>query len=184
MAPLTSTRLAWSVAIAALALWATSVPSTWGQAATGATRWFDDTTPQQTTESEDGAEQPSPACPPTTVTLPAPLSALTPPTFVTPPPPPPQASAGDAQEGVFHLCGGDLSPTARAIEQLIGGRGFSTSLSARGDGCADLTVRVGAPSTGGSATSRLQVSLGDGRNLALQIVSERGATRVDIGPGT
>ena len=35
------TGLAWSVAIASLALWATSVPVTWGQVAAGAARLFE-----------------------------------------------------------------------------------------------------------------------------------------------
>ena len=183
MAPLKSTRLAWSVALAALALWATSVPSTWGQVATGATRWFDDITPQQFDDSaSDSAADPdrAPACPPVTLTVPPAVTAITPPALVNPPPP--QPAAGDSQEGTFHLCGGDTSAAARAIEQLIAGRGVNSSLSVRGDGCADLTIRVTSPSTGGSATSRLQVSLGGGRNLAIQIVSERGATQVDIAP--
>ena len=40
MSPLKSNRLAWSVAVASLALWASSAPVTWGQVATGATSLF------------------------------------------------------------------------------------------------------------------------------------------------
>ena len=83
--------------------------------------------------------------------------------------------------GTFHLCGADPQ-VARAIEQLLAGRSFSTSLSARGDGCADLTVRAtGDAAASGSATTNLSVSLGSGRSLTIQIVSERGATRASIG---
>jgi hypothetical protein len=94
----------------------------------------------------------------------------------------PSPSGPSAQEGTFHLCGAD--PQAeQAIEQLIAGRSFSTSLTARGDGCADLTVRVTGQNAAGSATSNLSVSLGSGQTLSIQIVSERGATRVSIGAG-
>ena len=182
MASLKNTRVAWSVAFASLALWATSVPSTWGQVAAGATRWFDDPVPEQQSNdsssplsAEDTDRQSLPCPPPIVVSIPPTVTAVTPPA-----PPPPPASA-DAQEATFHLCGGDMSAAARAIEQLVAGRGFNSRLSARGDGCADLSVRVTSPATSGSATSRLQVSLGSGQNLSIQIVSERGATRVDIG---
>jgi hypothetical protein len=163
MAPLNSTRLAWSIAIASLALWATSVPLTWGQAAAGA-------------DSDAAADQPP--C----ITLPTPVAPITPALAAIPTPL--SASEPSTGGGTFHLCGADDS-TARAIEQLVGGRSFSTSLSSRGDGCADLTVRpADAVISGNSrAASNVSVSLGSGQNLSIQIVSEGGATHVSIGPG-
>ena len=41
MALLNNSRLAWSVALASLALWATSVPMTWGQLSADANRMLD-----------------------------------------------------------------------------------------------------------------------------------------------
>jgi len=112
----------------------------------------------------------------TPTSLPAPAASAT----AAPPPPAPPSAA--ATEGTFHLCSGsDLSSTARAIEQLVDGRGFSARLMARGDGCADLTIQVTSPASSGSASSRLSVSVGNGQTLTIQIVSDRGATRVDIG---
>jgi hypothetical protein len=97
------------------------------------------------------------------------------------PPSPQEGPAAGAQEGTFHLCGADAQ-VARSIEQLIAGRGFSATLSAKGDGCADLTIRVNLPvSTGSRASSSLKVSLGSGQSLSIQIVSEDGATRVSVG---
>jgi hypothetical protein len=87
------------------------------------------------------------------------------------------------QPGTFHLCGADAG-IARSIEQLIAGRGFSAMLSARGDGCADLTIKPTSPAgTGGRASSNLKISLDSGRNLSIQIVSEAGTTRVDFSQG-
>ena len=62
----------------------------------------------------------------------------------------------------------------------MAGRSFSSSLSSRGDGCADLTIRVTSPVTSGSASSNLTVSLGGGRTLTIKIVSEQGATRATL----
>jgi hypothetical protein len=195
MSPLKSNRLAWSVAAAALALWATSVPSTWGQVASGAARLFDqtdDTTSTSTTSSttittstgidisdtsgvtvmtNDGAPiEPCVPIPPAVAEiLPSVPHAMTPPT-TTPP---------GADQGTFNLCSADPG-TAKAIEDLIAGRGFSSSLIARGNGCAELTVRATSPATSGSATSNLNVSIGSGRSLSIRIVSENGATRVTL----
>ena len=155
MALLNNSRLAWGVAIASLALWATGAPQTFGsvlgfndgQAATG------------------DATQTIPCLPV------APL-------VVTPAPQPDTSSA--TSNGAFHLCGPDPQ-AASAIEQLIGGRGFSASLSARGDGCADLTIQANPQSSvGGSVTSHLVVSLGSGQSLDLQITSQGGLTHVTI----
>ena len=183
MAPLKSAPLAWGIAIAALALWATSVPTTLGHASVGAAGLFNDAAARlDINDTENGQpDQPAPACPPNILTLPPPASDMTPP----PPLTPAQPATVDGQEGTFHLCGGaDTSAAARAIEQLIAGRGFSASLSSRGDGCADLTIRVNSSSTGGSASSRLKVSLGSGQSLDIEILSERGATRVAITQGS
>jgi len=178
MAPLKSTRLAWSVAIASLALWATSAPITWGQVAAGAARFFDDTPIEQTNDAAGTANDPNALnlpCPP----IPAGVIAVSPSSPQTPPPPP-----GSAQDGTFSLCpSGDQQATASAIEQLIAGRGFSASLSSNGTGCAQLTIRVTSQSTSGSASSQLNVGLGSGQTLSLRIVSERGVTHVSIGQG-
>jgi hypothetical protein len=65
---------------------------------------------------------------------------------------------------------------------LIGGRGFNATLSANGDGCADLAIHATSPAAENSrASSSLSVSLGSGANLSIQIVSEAGATHVSIG---
>jgi hypothetical protein len=179
MATLKSTRLAWSVAIASLALWATSVPVTWGQVAAGAARYFDENDSPSTSTSVDDAGAAGAVCPPT------PQIAIIPPAVTAPSEPnPPAADSTTGQEGTFHLCGGDMQPTAQAIEQLIAGRSFSASLSARGDGCADLTIRVASQQkTNGTASSRLNVSLGSGQNLSIQIVSANGMSHVSIGQG-
>jgi hypothetical protein len=165
-----STRLAWSVAIASLALWATSVPMTWGQVAAGASRLMDETLTPTTDDqavTEDGAPTQIP-CPPVAPTpVPAPAPALSNP------------SPADGS-GTFHLCGPD--PQAeQAIAQLIGGHGFSASLSAHGDGCADLTIKVSPQQSNGTASSHLAVSLGAQRTLTLDITSQGGMTHVSIG---
>jgi hypothetical protein len=154
MLRLNSPRLAWSVAVAALALWVTSAPVSLGQAATSVQQIFD-----------DGTQAP---CLP----VPDALQTVTPLFSVTPDP--------SAPSGTFHLCGGDQQSTAHAIEQLIAGHGFSASLASRGDGCADLTIRVAPQLSSGSASSQLNVGLGSGANLSIAIVSESGATRVSI----
>ena len=46
-------------------------------------------------------------------------------------------------------------------------------MTSRGDGCADLTIRATGQTASGSATSNLNVSLGSGRNLSIQIVSDQ-----------
>jgi hypothetical protein len=189
MRPLNSNRVAWSVAAAALALWATSVPTTWGNVASGAARLFDQGTEDTTTSTSittttdinvndmtvvapaDGqvTEQCLPISPAVAEIVPA-IPPVTIPTVSTLP---------NADQGSYRVCGADAN-IARAIEQLIAGRGFSTALVSRGDGCADLTVRVTSPSTSGSATSNLNVSIGSGRSLSMRIVSEHGATHVEL----
>jgi hypothetical protein len=171
-----STRLAWSVAIASLALWATSVPMTWGQVAAGASRLVDETlapTNDEQAVTDDGTSTSVPclAVPPTPV-----------PAAVVPAPVPDNASSAPAgaSSGTFHVCGPD-SQAEQAIAQLIGGRGFSASLSAHGDGCADLTINVSPQPVGGTAASRLAVSLGAQRTLKLDITSQAGITHVSIG---
>ncbi|MGI9145241.1 MAG: hypothetical protein ACR2IK_01615 [Chloroflexota bacterium] len=185
MSPLKSNRLAWSVAAASLALWASTAPVTWGQVATGANSFFAQTasdpaaTNTTTTDiqagdttitTNDGGVQSAP-CP----TPPPTPTQVTPPTPVTP-----AAAAG--QPGTFHICGPD--PTvAPAIERLIGGRGFTATLQSRGDGCADLTVRPNSEPASGSSSSSLSVSLGSGRNLSIHIVSTQGATHATVDAG-
>jgi len=69
---------------------------------------------------------------------------------------------------------------AQAIQDVIGGHGFSTTLRSTGDGCADLTVRPSAGSVSGTASSKVSVGLGDGRTLLIDIVSEQGGTTASI----
>jgi hypothetical protein len=188
MAPLNSSRVAWSIAIASLALWATSAPLTWSQVAVRSAghlfdQAVDDTTTSSTTTvsqtltnetpttTTDDAGAPSAPCPPLAPALTQPAA------------PAPVAPVEGSQQGTFHLCGADAG-VARSIEQLIGGRGFSAALTSHGDGCADLTISASSSgSGGGSATSHLKVSLGSGRSLSIQIVSAGGSTHVDIGQG-
>jgi hypothetical protein len=175
MSRLNSNRLAWSVAAAALALWATSAPSTWGEVASWAARLFDQVDASTSTSSEsttvisvadDGTPiEPCLPIPPAVVeSMPATSPETTPPA---------------ANEARYRLCGADQD-IARAIEQLIAGRGFSTSLMSRGDGCAELIVRITSAGTSGSASSSLNVSIGSGRSLSLKIVSAQGATHVTL----
>ena len=186
MNPFKSNRLAWSVAVASVALWATSAPVSFGQVASGTVRLFDQTNTTDETSivvddaSTNDISAQSAACPtPPAVapeTLPTVIAQLLP-TLV---PVTPPAPAG--QDGTFHLCGADRNAEG-AIAQLVAGRGFSATLTARGDGCADLTVRPFGEAGSGSSSSNLSVSLGSGRTLSIQIVSERGATRASITSG-
>jgi hypothetical protein len=95
------------------------------------------------------------------------------------------AASTDRGERNFVICGPDAA-VERAIEELIAGRtSFSTLLSSRPDGCADLTIRVDpratAGATGGRQSSRQTVSAGGGPAISVQIVSENGVTRAVIG---
>jgi hypothetical protein len=182
MGSLNSNRVAWSVAVASLALWASSAQVTWGQVAAGATSLFaqtaDDSGSANTTTvdiqvgdttitTNDSGVQ-SAACP---TQVPA-IAQLVPPAPVTP-------AAQTGQPGTFHICGSDPN-IETAIQQLIGGRGFTAALSSHGDGCADLTIRPTSEVASGSSSSNLSVSLGSGRNLSIQIVSAQGATHANI----
>jgi hypothetical protein len=92
--------------------------------------------------------------------------------------------AGSAEQATFRLCGSSDPATERAIEQLIAGRSFSVTLTARGDGCADLIVQPSAQAqaglVSGSQTSNLSVSSG-GRSISVQIATQNGVTRASIG---
>lgn len=171
MTPQRSTRIAWSIAVAAIALWATSAPAAFGQISFDAQRFFQSASDQSNITQSDGdastivtdADTSAGACPTTTPVQPS---------------TPPAASSSGPQEATFHLCGAS-SETARAIEQLIAGRSFSSTLSSHGDGCADLTIRVTSTNpTNGTASSNLSVSLGGGTNLSIEISSAGGATHV------
>jgi len=182
MSPLKSNRLAWSVAVASLALWASSAQVTWGQVAAGASillaQAADDNSNttittgdmqagDTTVATNDGGIQSAPCA-----ALPPAIAQLIPPTPVIP-----AAPAGGP--GTFHICGADPNIESD-IAQLIGGRGFSATLTSSGDGCADLTIRPTSGVSGGSSTSNVGVSLGGGRNLSIRIVSEQGATHANI----
>jgi len=184
MSPLKSNRLAWSVAAAALALWAASVPSTWGQVVGGAARLFDQptdetaatttttTTSLQVTDTTTSIVTSDGAMIEPCVPIPPAIAEIVPTV-------PPSLVQPGADEGTFNLCSADPG-IAKAIEDLVAGRGFSSSLVARGNGCAELTIRATSPVTSGSATSNLNVSIGSGRSLSIRIVSENGATRVTL----
>ena len=62
----------------------------------------------------------------------------------------------------FRLCGGVDATTARAIEQLVAGRGFSARLVGRPDGCADLTIAVQPSNRQPRAAPEQQPQCGDG----------------------
>lgn len=180
MHSLKSSQLAWSIAIASLALWATNAPVSWGALATGSARLLDQSDSGNTTTIDiqqgvittvtDDVGAQSAQCP----TIPPAIVQLIPPT-----PTPEAAPAAAAQQGSFRICGSDPQ-TAHAVEQLIAGRGFSASLTAHGDGCADLTIRVSPGAVSGSSSSNLSVSLASGRNLNIQISSEQGVTHASI----
>jgi hypothetical protein len=173
MALVNNSRLAWGIALASLALWATTAPMAWGQVLAGAHTLSDTLTPAtDETGSADATSAQSVPC-----VAPLPTQVAVGPAFVPTLAPAPAASS---DTGTFRLCGPD-QPAAQAIEQLIAGRSFSASLSARGDGCADLTIHVTSQSVGGTASSRLVVSLGSGQNLDLDITSGSGMTHVNIG---
>ena len=172
LSPRTSQILAWSVAIASLALWVTATPATWGQVLRG-----QDSSPAAAA-APDAPTDPSDGSGSTPCLPIPPIVQTMPPSADTTQPPVP--SIPTAQDGTFHLCGADPQ-VERAIEQLVAGRGFNASLISRNDGCADLTIRVNGQGTAGSASSRLSVGLGSGRTLSVQIVSQGGATHASIG---
>jgi hypothetical protein len=176
MTPGKSTGLAWSIAIASLLLWVSSATSVWGQSVPSQSDSMTNTT--DNSDSFTGATQ---AFTTTGDSVPCPAgpAAVTPSTAAAAPGPD-LSSGGPTQEGSFHLCGPDAQ-VARAIEQLVAGRGFSASLSTRGDGCADLNIKTTSPASNGRASSMLKVSLGSGQSLSIQIVSEDGATHASIG---
>src|SRR5579859_911892 len=172
MTPRRSAALAWSIAIASLLLWVSSATSVWGQAVPSpndsTTSATDDSDGSTSTFTTTGDSAPCPAGP----------TAVTPSTGAAAPGPD-LSSGGPVQEGSFHLCGPN-DQVARAVEQLIAGRGFSASVSTRGDVCADLTIKATSPVSSGRASSTLKVSLGSGQSLSIQIVSEDGATHASI----
>jgi hypothetical protein len=189
MSALKSPRLAWSVALASLALWAFSAPLSWGQVADGAHRLFDDQSSNpgadttsvisinQDSTATSGSSGDSGADATTCPQVPASIAQVLP-TITTPPAPAVTTSGSD--NGTFHICGPD-SQAEQAISQLIAGRGFSASLSARNDGCADLTIKATSQgTTSGSASTNLSVGLGSGRNLSIKIVSQGGASHASI----
>jgi hypothetical protein len=183
MGLLKSTKLAWSIAIASLALWATSASLSSGQVMPIANRPLQQTTDDSSsTSSIDSALNETMSSDDTTSMNGMPCPTV-PGAMTQPPLPVPAAPAPVAQEGTFRLCGAD-GQAAVAIEKLIAGRSFNASLTAHGDGCAELTIKTtSAASTGGRASSTLNVSLGAGQQLSIQIVSEGGATHVKIGQG-
>ena len=103
-----------------------------------------------------------------------------------PTPAPAEPGTADTQlQATFRLCGGTDAATARAIEQLVAGRGFSARLTGRSDGCADLAIAIQPSGGGGRQSSTLSVAGGStngapGQRVAVQIVSENGATQVTI----
>ena len=54
----------------------------------------------------------------------------------------------------------------------------------RPDGCADLTITVSPHTFGvGRQSTYLTVSAGAGNQIRVQIISENGTTRANVGPG-
>jgi hypothetical protein len=101
------------------------------------------------------------------------------------PPPtgtPPSATATPSPGTSFRLCGGPDPVTAHAIEQLVAGRGFASTLRGRPDGCADLTITVW-PDTSGAGRQVVEQSVGTGPAgpISVRIVSEGGVTTVALG---
>lgn len=98
------------------------------------------------------------------------------------------SSEASALRATFRLCGTADAQAARAIEQLVGGRGFNARLISLPDGCADLTIDVNSSApvlTSGRSSSTLSVAAGSdgnntGRRVAVQIVSENGQTHASI----
>jgi hypothetical protein len=175
MAPLKNTRLAWGIALASLALWATTAPMAWGQVLAGANHIVSDTLSSPTDDPAVADTDTSSQTAPCIVPLPTQVAVAPVPGLATP-----STTAPSGATATFHLCGPDQA-AAQAIEQLIAGRSFSATLSARGDGCADLTIQVTSPNPAGSASSHLVVSLASGKALDLSIASSGGATQVNIG---
>src|SRR5690349_11613774 len=120
MHPFKSNRVAWSVALASLSLWAATAPVSWGAVPAEAARLLsqstDETTQTTTVDVEqhvtittDAADAQNTQCP------------TTPPTAAQPAPPAPTpVPAAPAAQGTFHICGADQQ-TAHAIEQLVAG---------------------------------------------------------------
>ena len=179
-----SSRVAWSVAVAALALWATSAPVTFGQVgqvAAGAARLFEQAQVETTTtvEIDTQVNQDAMAMPADATVDPNAPCVPVPPAIPQPIPP---VAAPTQNEGTFHICNADAA-TEQAIAQLIAGRSFSATLRAVGDGCADLSIRATSAVPNGSSTTNLSVSLGSGRNLTIRIQSDQGTTHATIGAG-
>jgi hypothetical protein len=173
MSPFRSTRLAWGIAFASLALWAVSAPATFGQLSSASSAAAQETAADSTGDDQTTSIQPDQQgapCP----TPPSAVSESAPPA-ATPVPP-------DATQATFRLCGPDAG-VERSIEQLVAGRPVTTTLTSRNDGCADLLVQITAPeavASGHSSTS-VSVGVGAGQRLTVQIDSENGATHAHIG---
>jgi len=167
---LKSNRLAWSVAAASLTLWVVGAPTSWGahmleQANAPTLTTTISVEDTQTPHTSDGSEQQGAACPTAAA---QPVSST------------PTATLGTtATSGSFHVCGADAQ-TAQAIEQLIGGRGFTSSLTSHGDGCADLTITTYPGASTGSTSSTVSVSVGGGRRLTISIASMQGVPHVTM----
>jgi hypothetical protein len=172
------------VAIAAIALWFTGAPASFGQVASGTAHLFSQTQTDMTTTtaatssevSQDPAQVDTPAeAPVAEPTVCVPLPSAAPPPSTAPPP----SDQGSPAAATFQICGADTR-TAQAIEQLIAGRGFNASLRSSANGCAELTIRPVGDAAGGSASTRLSVSTGQ-RTLTIDIQSAQGVTHATIG---
>jgi hypothetical protein len=184
---LKSNRVAWSIATASLALLVWSTPHSWAAVGTGTARLLAETdSPPDAGTLDVPVEEPAVTIDnngqgTTCQTLPTAIARLlSAPPMPAPSLPAPPATAG-GNEGTFHICGSDPAAES-AIEQLVAGRGLSASIAARGDGCADLVVRVDSNLVEGSSSStiNLSVSLGSGRVLDIQIASGQGTTHASI----
>jgi hypothetical protein len=176
-------RLAWAIAIAAVAFWAATAPATLGslllQEGSGS---LSSGPPQETNAAplpileQTGAELQCES---------APTAAPTSTDDATSEAAPQSDSEGSpGSEAAFRLCGGPDPAAEQAIERFIAGRGFRARLVSRGDSCADLTITVSPRSSAGSFVGRqstlLTVSAGSTGLISIQIVTENGVTKATI----
>jgi hypothetical protein len=106
----------------------------------------------------------------------------------------PISTAGTSPAGApttFHLCPPADPEIQQAIAQLVAGHGYTASLAASPDGCANLTVFVApTPATSnGSQSTSMSVSTGSQSGsarqvIAVKITSDNGETRVSVGSGS
>ncbi len=92
----------------------------------------------------------------------------------------PASSNQPGGQATYRICNAANAPTEQAIANLIAGRSFSSTLTGRSDGCADLTISVpdgsSVLSAGSQASQDLSVN-----GIAVRIISQAGTTQVHVG---